>query len=215
MSAIGAVIENFEAAKKAESEQNYLRAARYYRLCALYYENGELPIYDSRVVDYGRSAPSHYESCRSKLTPKAQRMLYKEETEYIKGKDWIEFVCEDFERIMKEQDVPSPNQTKKQSGGCLPLLLICVCLLPGIGFAHAGMYDRFLQNMVNYRAMLFVIGVFHIVLYGIFKYHKIKYVKSYRSKIYRTIRNICEFKALKYILAWVSCTLLLGTYLEL
>lgn len=137
MSAIGAVIENFEEAKKAESEHSFLRAARYYRRCALYYENGELPIYDSRVVEYGRSAPSHYESCKAKLTRKAQRMLYREESEYIKGKDWIEFVCDDFDRIMKEQDTTSPNQTEKQRSGCLPLLLVCMFLVPLVGFAHA------------------------------------------------------------------------------
>lgn len=35
MSAIGPIIDNYEAAKQAEAEKNYLLAARYYRICSL------------------------------------------------------------------------------------------------------------------------------------------------------------------------------------
>jgi len=89
MSAIGAVIENFEEAQKCETELNYLRAARFYRLCALYYENGELPVYNSQVEEYGSSALSRYEYCKEKLVNKTRKQLDAEEAKYINGSYFI------------------------------------------------------------------------------------------------------------------------------
>ena len=113
MSEISSVIDSYESAQKAENEGNFLKAARYYRLCCLFYENGELPIFVSQVQDYGESSYEDYIRCREKLDVKSQCMLDNEERRYVKGDSywiasWREFVEEEYQRIMKEAGIELP-----------------------------------------------------------------------------------------------------------
>ena len=106
MSAIGSVIDFYEDAQAAEKKQNYLSAARLYRLCYLYYEHGDLPVYYPQVEEYGQRAYGRYDICKFHLTKEAQRMLEYEE----KGmKDWRVFVNEEYNRWLSEAGTPSPN----------------------------------------------------------------------------------------------------------
>ena len=115
MSAIGPVVDNYEAAVKAEEESNFLLAARLYRMCALFYENGELPFFMSQVKEYGEDAPAAYFRCRRKLTEEAQRMLGREHRKYSSGgyliSNWREYVEENWQHIVDEQNRPSPNKS--------------------------------------------------------------------------------------------------------
>ena len=79
MSSIGAIIETYEDGMEAKRQKNYLRAARLFRMCSCYYEEGELPEFFEKVKRYGEDAMSQFEECNSMLTKKAQRMLKKEE----------------------------------------------------------------------------------------------------------------------------------------
>ena len=99
------VIETFEFAKKAKKKKKYLLEARLYRLCAVYYENGELGPYDPKVQKFGTSASDKYDSCRRKLSHQEQEMLDTEEAKYI-PKDgsyfiwsWRDFTKEERDRI--------------------------------------------------------------------------------------------------------------------
>lgn len=136
MSAIGPIIDNYEAAKQAEKEKNYLLAARYYRICSLFYENGELPMYDSQVEEYGTNSYSSYLSCRAKLLDEAQQMLTSEMKDFYKRKrdgsiDWRKFIDEEYDRIMSEHGKPSPNRVMKNGAvkKISRLLLILVALV--------------------------------------------------------------------------------------
>ena len=93
---------------EAKKEKNYLRAARYFRICSYYYELGELPVYDEQLDFYGKHAHSQYKFCKYRLTDEARRMLEKEEREH-RG-SWREFVYFNYQKIMEEANMPSPNR---------------------------------------------------------------------------------------------------------
>lgn len=129
MSAIGPIIDNYEAAKQAEAEKNYLLAARYYRICSLFYENGELPMYDSLVEKYGTNSYSRYLSCRAKLLDDVQQMLTSEMKDFYRRKcngsiDWKTFIDEEYNRIMSEHGKQSSNRMMKNRVGKKNLTII-------------------------------------------------------------------------------------------
>ena len=63
------LIETYRTAKRAKKKRPNLLAARLYRLCTLYYENGELGPFDRQVQNYGEMAPWHYNACKRRLSP--------------------------------------------------------------------------------------------------------------------------------------------------
>ena len=105
MTEVSHIIETFEFAKKAKKKKKYLLAARLYRLCTIYYENGELGPYDPDVKKFGTSASDKYEKCISKLSHSEQEMLDAEEAKYFPENgsyfiwEWRNFVKEERERI--------------------------------------------------------------------------------------------------------------------
>lgn len=112
MSSIGAVIETYEEGMEAKRQKNYLRAARLFRMCSYYYEEGELPEFSEKVKRYGENSMWQFEKCNSMLTKKSQRMLKKEERMF-KSKNWTEFVAFDAEKTRQEHNTPSPNKSQK------------------------------------------------------------------------------------------------------
>lgn len=99
------VIGYYDQGQMAWKKKKYLLAARLFRLCALYYENCELGMYDRDVQRQGTSALYKYEKCRRKLSHQEQEMLDTEEAKYI-PKDgsyfiwsWRDFTKEERDRI--------------------------------------------------------------------------------------------------------------------
>lgn len=105
------VIESYRTAKRAKKKKQYLLAARLYRLCALYYENGKLGPFDRQVQNYGETAPRYYNACKSKLSPQEQEMLNADDAKYTAVDDrytmrgryfiwsWRDLVKEEWEKI--------------------------------------------------------------------------------------------------------------------
>ena len=79
MSAIGPVTGYFESAQAAEKEGNYLKAARDYYVCHLYYEEGELPVYYEHVKEYGTSSIFCYYRCKGKMSPEDKAKIRADE----------------------------------------------------------------------------------------------------------------------------------------
>lgn len=108
------VIETYKAATKARRKRKYLLAARLYRLCAVYYENGELGEYNPDIQDYGMSASFEYEWCKNRLSKQKQEMLDNEALEYAPDatntdllyrwgmSNWYDFTKEEWEKIDPE-----------------------------------------------------------------------------------------------------------------
>lgn len=107
MSHIGAVIDSYNDALAAEQAKNYLTAARHYRLCILFYENGELPCFVQEVKEDAGIAYSGYARCRSKLCTEIQDMLDTEKSKYVSSSyfvwNWQDFVNEEYQRIEAER----------------------------------------------------------------------------------------------------------------
>lgn len=99
------VLGYYEEAQMAKNKKKYLLAARLYRLCALYYENCELGMYNREVQRQGSSALYEYKKCKRKLSHQEQAMLDKEEAKYIPEDGsyfiwaWKDFVKEECDRI--------------------------------------------------------------------------------------------------------------------
>lgn len=99
------VIGYYEQGLMAWKKKKYLLAARLFRLCALYYANCELGMYDREVQNEGTSALYKYDKCRAKLSHLEQERLDAEEAKYISEDrnyfiwTWRDFVKEERSRI--------------------------------------------------------------------------------------------------------------------
>lgn len=120
MSAIGPIHDNYCDGVAAMKAGNYLCAARYFRICYLFYEEDELPYWYEEKDCHGGDAIFMFWKCRSKLTDEAQGMLQDEWKKY--GGNWNDMVDYDCEMIGKEYNQPSPNRPKKGLAKLLVLL---------------------------------------------------------------------------------------------
>ena len=111
MSDLGNIEPPYREGLAEKKAKNYLRAARWFRICYYYYEYGELPMYFMQLESYGLDAMDKFEYCKSKLTDEAQRMLEKEEREHYG--DWREFIRLNYKKMDEEENMPSPNRPKE------------------------------------------------------------------------------------------------------
>lgn len=81
--------------------------------------------------------------------------------------------------------------------------------------AHAGMFDRFLERMVSYRALLCVILLTHIVLYLVLKFCDNNVIRSYKKCIVKVSKRFCKNHLIATISAWILSTIAFGIYLVL
>lgn len=95
MAHIADVLLSYAAAKQAQKLKLYLLAARYYRVCTIYYDNTE-QYYDSEV-EAGEEAKHGYWKCRKKLSKDEIRMLNIEY--HNQPDDWRQYIQEEFARI--------------------------------------------------------------------------------------------------------------------
>ena len=103
----------YDEGMKAKKKKNYLQAARYFRMCRYYYEQGELNVYYWHIERRALKSYYLFDYCKAKLTDEAQKMLDKEESEF-RG-HWRDFVRFDGEKIEAEECLPSPNRPKKKN----------------------------------------------------------------------------------------------------
>ncbi len=94
-----------------KKKRNYLKAARLFRMCRYYYEQGELDTYYWHVERRAWKSYYCFNYCKAKLTKEAQQMLDKEESEFLGH--WRDFVRFDQQKIDEEEGFPSPNRPKK------------------------------------------------------------------------------------------------------
>ena len=82
-------------------------------------------------------------------------------------------------------------------------------------FAHAGMYDRFLNIMVSYRAMFAVVLFTHLSCVLCAKYIKVSFFYKLRVKIMRLVKFLRRNEIAKYSSSWLLCSFVYGAYLIL
>lgn len=112
MSDLGNIEPPYKEGMKEKQSKNYLRAARWFRICFYYYDDGELPFYDIYLEYYGLDAIDQFEYCKSRLTDEAQGMLEMEEEEH-QG-DWEEFIQFNYKKMKEEANLSSPNRPYKK-----------------------------------------------------------------------------------------------------
>lgn len=95
------------------------------------------------------------------------------------------------------------------------VLLFILSLFMHALFAHAGMYDRFLDIMVSYRAMFAVVLFTHFSCFVCVKYIKPTFVINLQARIITLIKYIRRSEIVKYISSWIFCSFVYGVYLVL
>lgn len=82
-------------------------------------------------------------------------------------------------------------------------------------FAHAGMYDRFLDIMVSFRAMFFVVLFTHLICILCVKYFKAAFFSKLRLRVMRLINYIQRNRITTYLSSWLFSSFVYGIYLIL
>ena len=82
-------------------------------------------------------------------------------------------------------------------------------------YAHAGMYDRFLDMMVSFRAMFFVVLFTHLSCILCVKYLKVTFFSKLRLRVMRLVNYIQRNKITMYFSSWLFSSFVYGIYLIL
>lgn len=78
-------------------------------------------------------------------------------------------------------------------------------------FAHAGMFDRFLEQMVSFRAIIITIFVTHILLCIGVKLLKNKLLR-YKRALLKGTRFVRKKRIYTVICSWILCSYVYGVY---
>ena len=78
-------------------------------------------------------------------------------------------------------------------------------------FAHAGMFDRFLEQMVSYRAILVTILATHILLCIGIRLLNNKHSR-FKRVLLKAVRHIRKKKTYTIIYSWILCSFVYGVY---
>ena len=94
------------------------------------------------------------------------------------------------------------------------LLFISLIFSVQLVFAHAGMFDRYLERVVSSEAILVTVSVTHIVLLLLVKIlgNRLKYYKLGLRKI---TWFVSQRKATALFASWLLCSFVYGIYLSL
>lgn len=78
-------------------------------------------------------------------------------------------------------------------------------------FAHAGWYDRFLEQMVSYHSILITLLTTHILLCVCVKLLRNKLLR-YKRVLLKTVKHIRQKKIYTFIYSWILCSFVYGVY---
>ncbi len=96
MSHLHDVIDTYHHGLQAASRGDWMLAARWFRLCHTYYEEGELPVFWQEVKDCGLDAVRQYAICTRHLT--AAELSELGDGRYT---DWRTFVRQELAAIAR------------------------------------------------------------------------------------------------------------------
>lgn len=81
-------------------------------------------------------------------------------------------------------------------------------------FAHAGIFDRFLKQMVSYQAILVTILTVHILLCIGFKLLNNK-LSRYKRGLLKAVEHIRQKRIYTITCSWILCSFVYGVYVSL
>ena len=94
------------------------------------------------------------------------------------------------------------------------LLFISFIFSVQLVFAHAGMFDRYLEYLVSSRAILVTILITHIVLLLCVKLFR-KWLHGYKRVLLRITKWIKQQQITTMVSSWLLCSFVYGIYLSL
>lgn len=81
-------------------------------------------------------------------------------------------------------------------------------------FAHAGIFDRFLKQMVSYQAILVTILTVHILLFIGIKLLNNK-LSRYKRELLKAVEHIRQKRIYTITCSWILCSFVYGVYVSL
>ncbi|MDE5710197.1 MAG: hypothetical protein K2I27_03460 [Bacteroides sp.] len=93
------------------------------------------------------------------------------------------------------------------------LLFIIFSIIPLFASAHAGPFDRYLQQMVSSRALLVILLLTHLCVYLLMRFGDKHLSQAIKKQIRRVTISISPI--FKELIAWLLSTVALGLYLGL
>lgn len=92
-------------------------------------------------------------------------------------------------------------------------LLLFILLISSVqlAFAHAGIFDRYLEHFVSSRAILVTLLVTHIVLLLCVKLFR-KWLHGYKRVLLRITKWIKQQQITTMVSSWLLCSIVYGTY---
>lgn len=112
MSQAGTILEAYKEAVVAQKEKRYLKAARFYRIANLAFENADVPDWGKDIGEMGIDAGYLYWKMYRKLSKEEKELLKFEKkirTEQVMDScpnfvwGWREMIRHDYEMILKEE----------------------------------------------------------------------------------------------------------------
>lgn len=97
------ILDSWDTAEQAEIDKDYALAARMYRLCNVYYENGELNMYCADAADKGQLAYKNFWKMLKKLPKEQQTEIKREYAIHFGSSPTSQLFLSDWQAFVREQ----------------------------------------------------------------------------------------------------------------
>lgn len=98
------IIESWECAEYAKKKRNYAIAARFYRICHISYNNGELGEYNFEVEFFGIDSLRRFKKMLRKVSQDEKEEILNEELNLLKESSYSNlFLSNDWRKFILEQ----------------------------------------------------------------------------------------------------------------
>lgn len=87
-----------------------------------------------------------------------------------------------------------------------------IVVLYSTAFAHAGLYDRYLEMMININAITLVIAVTQIACYLILRYCKVQWLLHYKKIVIKWAKYIYKRAWMRWTFAWGLSSFVFSPY---
>ena len=95
------------------------------------------------------------------------------------------------------------------------LILGAMTIIPVAAFAHAGMFDRYLEKLVNIGSVVLTVIFMQVLCFLILRFCRCKLIASLRARLLLISKRLCRNWWLNILSAWMLSTFVLSTYLTI
>lgn len=95
------------------------------------------------------------------------------------------------------------------------IIFVTMTIIPVVVFAHAGMYDRYLERLVSIDAVVLTIVFMQAICFLALRFCKLNLIIRIKVRLLQLSKKICRNRWRNLLSAWVLSTFVLSTYLTI